>query len=149
MAAFQGRATTAEIALTAATARTLLQLLAPANHRVRLLGWGIFFDGTSPTAEPVQVRLLRQTSAGTMSALTPVKTDASLAETLLTTAQHTATVEPAAGDVLWAGEVHPQAGYSELLPWGTEILIQGGGRIGIEATAPAGVNARAWVSFEE
>ena len=92
MSAFIGIATTAEIALTAATAKTIMQLVAASNHRVKLLEWGVYFDGTSTTAEPVQVRLLRQTTAGTMSSLTPTKNDDSLAETLQTTAQHTATL---------------------------------------------------------
>lgn len=149
MAAFQGAATTAEIALTAATAKTVLQLVAATNHRVKVLSWGVYFDGVTSTAEPVQVRLLRQTTAGTMTSLTPVKRDNSLSETLLTTAQHTATAEPTAGDVLEAKEVHPQGGYEKLYPFGQEVIIGGGGRLGIELTAPAGVNVRAEVIFEE
>lgn len=149
MAAFQGQAATAEIALTAATAKTILQLVAAANHRVKILGWGVFFDGTSTTAEPVQVRLLRQTTAGTMTALTPTKRDDSIADTLLTTAQHTATAEPTAGDLLEAIEVHPQSGYQVMYPLGAEPIVGGGDRVGIECTAPAGVNVRATVIFEE
>lgn len=149
MAAFQGQAATAEIALTAATAKTVLQLVAAANHRVKILGWGVFFDGTSTTAEPVQVRLLRQTTAGTMTALTPTKRDDSIADTLLTTAQHTATAEPTAGDLIEAIEVHPQQGYQVLYPLGVEPIIGGGDRVGIECTAPAAVNVRAVALFEE
>ena len=149
MAAFIGSATTAEIALTAATAKTVIQIVAAANHRVKILGWGVYFDGVSSTAEPVQVRLLRQTTAGTMSALTPIKWDDSIADTLLTTAQHTATAEPTAGDVLEVKEIHPQQGYEKLYPLGQEPIIGGGDRVGIECTAPAGVNVRAEVRFEE
>lgn len=149
MAAFQGQAATAEIVLTAATAKTVVQLVAAANHRVKILGWGVFFDGTSTTAEPVQVRLLRQTTAGTMTALTPTKRDNSLSESLLSTAQHTATAEPTAGDLLEALEVHPQQGYQVLYPLGVEPIVGGGGRVGIECTAPAGVNVRATIIFEE
>jgi hypothetical protein len=126
-----------------------VQLVAAANHRVKILGWGIFFDGTSTTAEPVQVRLLRQTTAGTMSALTLTKRDDSIADTLLTTAQHTATVEPTAGDVLEVVECHPQQGYQVWYPMGAEAILGGGDRIGIDATAPASVNVRAAVYFEE
>ena len=149
MAAFQGAATTAEIALTAATAKTVLQLVAAANHRVKLLSWGIYFDGVTAAAEPVQIRLLRQTTAGTMSALTPVKRDDSIGETLQTTAQHTATAEPTAGDVLEVKEIHPQMGYEKLYPFGGELIVGGGDRLGIEVTAPAGVNCRAEMAFEE
>jgi hypothetical protein len=149
MAAFIGKAVTAEIALTGATAKTCLQLVAAANHRVKLLGWKCAFDGISATAEPVQVRILRQTTAGTMSSLTPTKNDDSIADTLLTTAQHTATVEPTASDVLGGFEVHPQQGFAEWFPMGAEIIIGGGDRLGFEFTAPVGVNVRVEATFEE
>src|SRR3990172_7079678 len=149
MAAFQGIAQTAEVALSAATAKTVIQLVAATNHRVKVLRWGVFFDGVSVSAEPVQVRLLRQTTAGTMSSLTPVKLDDSLAETLQTTSQHTATAEPTAGDVVDVVEVHPQSGYEIIYPLGQEVIIGGGDRFGIEFTAPAGVNVRAKIVFEE
>ena len=149
MARLNGIAQTAEVALTAATAKTVIQLVAAANHRVAVLGWGVFFDGTSVTAEPVQVRLLRQTTAGTASALTPVALDGSVGETIQTTAQHTATAEPTAGNVVDVAEVHPQQGYEVIYPLGQEVILAGGGRVGIECTAPAGVNVRAKIRFEE
>lgn len=149
MAAFQGQAATAEIALSAATAKTVLQLVAAANHRVKVLGYQLAFDGVSTTAEPVQIRVLRQTTAGTMTALTPTKRDDSIADSLLTTAQHTATAEPTAGDVLEAMECHPQQGYAVFYPMGAEIIIGGGDRVGWELTAPAAVNVRLTAWFEE
>ena len=148
MAAVIGVATTAEVALSGATAKTVLQLVAASNHCVKVKSWGVFFDGVSVTAEPVQVRLLRQTDAGTMSALTPVEKTIT-GVTLQTTAQHTATAEPTAGNVLAAREVHPQSGYQEIFPAGDEIIIGSAGRLGIECTAPAGVNVRAEITFEE
>lgn len=149
MAAFIGIAQTAEVALAAATAKTVVQIIAPTNHRVKILRWGVFFDGISGTAEPVQVALCRQSTAGTMSALTPVKADDSLAETLLTTAQYNATVEPTTGDVLDSVEVHPQSGYEIIYPLGQEMIIGGADRVGIVCTAPATVNARCKLIFEE
>lgn len=148
MSAIYGIAQTSEVALAAATAKTVIQLVAPTNHRVRVLGWGVFFDSTSVAAEPVQVRLLRQTTAGTMSALTPVQSQP-VAETMQSTAQHTATVEPTAGDVVDICEVHPQSWYEVRYPLGQEIIVAGAGRIGIECTAPANVNVRAKLIFEE
>lgn len=150
MADLFGTDQTAEIALTAATAKTVLQHVAPTNHRVKVMAWGVYFDGVSSTAEPVLVELLRQTTAGTMSALTPVKTDAA-SETLLSTAQHTATVEPTASDVLARIEVHPQSGYEKICstPGSQLYVIGGGGRLGIRCTAPAAVNVVAKIDFEE
>jgi len=149
MAAFQGVASITEDALVAATIETLIQLVAAANHRVKVLGWGIFFDGVSTTAEPVEVVLARQTTAGTASALTLVKMDDSIADTLLTTAQQDFTVEPTTTDVLAVVEVHPQQGYQIMYALGQEPIIGGGDRLGLRATAPAAVNARAVIYFEE
>jgi hypothetical protein len=140
-------AQTSEIALTAATAKTVIQIVSAANHPVKLLRWGVFFDGTSATAEPVQVRLLRQTTAGTMSSLTPVELT-NHGVTVQTSAQHTATAEPTAGNVLDIAEVHPQTGY-EVNLLGQEIILGSSARVGIECTAPAGVNVRAKIVFEE
>lgn len=150
MAAFHGSVTTsADVALVAATAKTVLQLVAASNHRVRVPRWGVAFEGTTTTAEPVLVRLLRQTTAGTMSAATPVKTDDSLGETLQTTAQYNASAEPTAGDVLFTWKVHPQTAYEKVYVMGTEVIIGGGDRLGIECTAPANVDCRAFFDFEE
>lgn len=141
-------ATTAEIALAAATAKTVLQIVAPTNQRLRVRRYSVAFDGVSPTAEPAQVRVLRQTTAGTMSSLTPVKLSAG-SETVQATAQHTATAEPTAGDVLDAFECHPQSGFDVVLPADMPLEVPGGTRLGIEVTAPATVNVRAKFWFEE
>jgi hypothetical protein len=141
----------ASIACTVGGAKTLIQVVAPAQIRVKILGWGVGFDGVLTTGQPVQIRVLRQSTAGTMSALTPVNTN-SVAETIQTTAQHTATAEPTAGNVLWSGAVHPQQGIVIQYPYGAEPIIPGGGRVGIEANVAAGqaaVNARAYVHCEE
>lgn len=149
MARVRGVVTTeGEIALAAATAKTVLQLVAAANHPVAVKGFGVSFDGTSATAEPVQVDILRQTTAGTMSAATPVE-ETNTGTTLQTTAQKTATAEPTAGNVLRRYEVHPQAGILEKFTIEDELILAGGGRLGIRCTAPANVNVTAHISFEE
>jgi hypothetical protein len=142
--------TTAEVALAAATAKTVLRVKAATNQRARLKRWGVFFDGTSVTAEPVQVRLLRQTTDGTGTANTGrVVSPGGAAEAVQTAAIDSCTAEPTAGDVLDAVEVHPQAGYEVIFPMDQEVDIPGGGRVGIECTAPAGVNVRSKMVIEE
>lgn len=148
MAGILCSATTAEIALTAATAKTVIQIVAPTNQRLIVKSFGVFFDGVSTTAEPVQVRVLRQTTAGTMSSLTPAMISAG-SETLQATAQHTATAEPTAGNVLDVYEVHPQAGLEKMIPLDQKWEVPGGTRLGIECTAPSGVNVRAKIIYEE
>ena len=84
-----------------------------------------------------------------MSALTPVALDGSVGETIQSSAQHTASAEPTAGNVLDVVECHPQQGYETKYPLGQEPIIATAGRIGIECTAPSGVNVRAKIFFEE
>lgn len=141
----------ASVAATVGGAKTVIQVVAPSNIRVKILGWGVGFDGILTTGQPVQVRLLRQTTAGTMSALTPVNTN-SVAETIQSTAQQNATAEPTAGNVIWIGAVHPQQGIVLQYPYGSEPIIAGGGRVGLEVNVQAGqsaVNARAYMICEE
>jgi hypothetical protein len=150
MAGLIAEAVCASNALVAATAETLLQLVAAANHRDKLLGWGVFFDGVSPTGVPVLVELMRQTDAGTSSANTPrLVAPSGAAETIQTTARDSFTVEPTPSDILERRLVHPQQGFEIIYPQGGEPTIPGGGRIGIRCTAPAGVNAVAKMKFEE
>ena len=149
MAAFIGIAQITEEALAAATEETIIQLVAAANHRVKILSWGVFFDGVSGIAEPVQVELARQTTSGSAISLALVKMDDSIADTLLTTAQQDFSAEPAKGDVLQSINCHPQSGYEKIFPLGQEPIIGGGDRIGIICTAPAIVNVRGMIVFEE
>ena len=144
-----GVGTISEQALVAATAQTLVQLIAAANHGITILGWGVFFDGISPTAEPVQIELARQTTAGTASSLTLVKYNDSNGDSLDTTAQQDVTAEPTKGDVLDVAECHPQASIQKYYPYGKEPKVGAGDRIGLICTAPAAVNARVWILFEE
>lgn len=140
---------TGEIALSAATAKTVLQVASPTNQRVKIKGWGVYFDGTSVSAEPVQIQLVRQTTAGTMTSVTPAKCDDSLAESVQSTAAVNASVEPTSGDVLQYREIHPQSGYEHTYGVCDEDWIKGGGRVGIICTAPSGVNVIPWMKCEE
>jgi len=137
--------------LAAATAETVLQLVAAANHRVLVVEWGISFDGTVNTNEPVTVELLLQTNAGTSSSLTVQKMNEGDNETLQTTALQDFAAEPT-GTTIVAPPVlvHPQGGYTWqaggfVLP----IPIIGGSRLGMRCTAPDAVNCRPYMIFEE
>jgi len=148
MAGVRGVAQTAEIA-TGTNKKTLLQLIAAANHRVVVTEVSIGFDGTSNTAQPILVQLLRQTDAGTVTGLTCQKIDETDDETLQTTAGHTATAEPTGTTEIMGEDVHPQGGYTWQARPGDEIIIKGGGRLGLAVTAAAGVNAKVRMRFEE
>ena len=134
---------------TGTSKKTLLQLVAASNHRVKVSEWGISFNGTSTTAAPIEVEIARQSDAGTATSLTLQKIDADGDETLQTTGQHTATSEPTESAVIRREYVHPQAGYTWQAPFGQEIVINGGDRLAIVVTAGASVSAQAHFVFEE
>ena len=134
---------------TGTSAKTLIQIVAASNHKVKIDEISISFNGVSNTAEPIRVDVLRQTTAGTMSSLTLRKDPDDWDETIQTAAQHTSTGEPTPGDVLMTEYVHPQQGYTWQAPFGREIVIGGGDRLGIRVTAAASVSAVARVSGEE
>lgn len=141
---------TAAVALAAATPKTVLQLNAPANQRLKIQRVGVFFDGASPTAVPVLVQLIRKTGAGTGSALTLTKLVASDSETIQTSATENHTVEgTGTTDVIDQWLVHPQMGVDITYAFGQEKIIAGGGRVALVCNAPAVVNVRAKIDFEE
>lgn len=126
--------TTARIATgTGGAAKTLLQVVAPANQRVKVKRVVFTFRGVDATQPPIKVDLLTQTTAGTMSALTPTKDPPDADETIQTTAQHTATAEPTAGTVRRTRLVSPVAAY-EFFFGEKGLLVLGGTRLGFRVT---------------
>ena len=143
--------TTAEIALVATTAKTVAQLITATNVPILITGWGIFFDGISSTAEPIQVRLVKQTTAigGTPTTNNPVKINGQGTLQATGTIYGGSPTEPTITDTLDLAEIHPQSGYEVKYPSDQYIELDGGSRCGIEATAPANVNARIKIFFKE
>lgn len=131
--------------------KTLLQLLAATNVKVRVKEISISFNGTSNTATPILCEVVRQTSAGTLTNVTTLRPwDDDLVETLQTTAKDTATVEPTdSGGVPIAEYVHPQQGFLWQGRWADELIIKGAGRLGFRVTAGASVSAAIRMMGEE
>jgi len=149
MAGVRFQVDSGDVAFTAAT-KTILQIIAAANVRLRIERVTFSFKGISATEVPVACELLRQTTAGTMSAATPAKVNESDDETLQVTAQHTATVEPTASTVKAANPVHPQISYSFVFPPGRDLYVKGGERLGCRLLSPAQAGTvRVFVEGEE
>lgn len=129
--------------------KTLVQIKAATNQRVIVREVSVSFKGTSNTASPVLVQVIRQSTTGTMTGFTPVKYDSAMGETLQTTAQHTATAEPTTTDILMSEEVHPQGAYTWQAPFGGELPVKGGEYLGIAVTAAADVTCVARFNCEE
>jgi hypothetical protein len=140
------------VAAASAAAKTLLQVVAGSTKRLAVKSFEVSFDGADSTKTPILVELLRQTTAGTASALTLVKHDEA-SEAAIATAQQTVTAEPTAGDVLSSVYLSPAGGiYSYQFPLGDEPVVAVSGRIGIRVTTVAGSgtpNVAAWLKFSE
>jgi hypothetical protein len=149
MAGKCGIALQKSIALGVATAKTVIQLVAAANHPIDLTEISVGFDATDSTFEAVEVELVRQTTAGTATALTIVKANDSDADTFDTTAQHSATVEPTTTDVLRIWRIHPQTGYAYQLSTAAPIHVGAADRVALRITSANAVNVDAYMTFEE
>jgi hypothetical protein len=149
--------TSGGIAMVTNTAiKTILQINTPTNQRIKVNEWDIAFNGTSNTAAPILVELVRQTSAGTGgNALTLIKLNNSDQETLQTSGQYgpTTTIwttEPTDSSIIPFCEfVHPQQGYAWRARFGNDLQVQGGTRLGLRVTAAASVNVTARLAAEE
>lgn len=140
----------AAVALVAATAKTVLYLKAGANLPLDVSEWWTEFDGTSGSAVPVLVELLRFTTDCTVTSATPTSKGSILnAATAYFTGGSNASVEGTAGDVLYRHNVPPTAGKHVMFPLGDEIQVGKGERLGIRITAPAGVNVLAGFGVRE
>lgn len=125
-----------EVALVAGVAKTVIMLTAPANHRVKAIGFSVFFKDVVVTDTPVKIELGRCTTAGTPgSSPSPVKKDDSFAETVLTSGGINFSAEPTYTDIIQTLEIHPQTGIEKYYPLTQEIKIKGGGRLGVRMTA--------------
>jgi len=140
---------TAAVALVAATEKTAVQVNAPAQQRLLVKRVGIFFDGASTTAVPVLVKLILVSTAGTNTALTLSKLVSSDSETIQSTAGENATAEGTNSTLLDQWFIHPQMGLDLTYAFGQEKVVVGGGRVAIKCTAPATVNVRTKIDFDE
>jgi hypothetical protein len=149
MAALQGQVSLGLTPLVASTAKTVIRVKAPTNQRAKVLGYGFYFDGTSNSAQPVQIQIGRISADGTFTAATPMPNEEELTETFQTVVGLNASAEPTYSSYLKTLTVHPQLGYEYLAPLGQEIIVKGGGMLGFVINAPAAVDVRGYLMFEE
>lgn len=140
------------VAAASAAAKTMVQVVAASTSRPRIKAWEVSFDGADSTKTPALVELIRQTTAGTSSALTLVKANEA-DPAANATALQTFTAEPTAGDVLASVYLSPAGGiFSYQYPLGDEPVVAASGRVGIRVTTVSGTgtpNVAAWLKFEE
>lgn len=140
-----------DIALTAATAKTVLSVINAANSLIRITEIGASFDGTSGSAEPVTVELCMSTeaTAGTATSHTIVQCYGS-PRTVQATGKRNFSAEPTVLTVCKRWLVHPQTGIVIQFPLGREPeMTTSADALVLRCTAPAGVNFQGYLQFEE
>ena len=151
MASVYSATTEGEEALTT-SAETVLCLIGAAATKARVVEWGIAFDSTSATSEPVRIRLVRTTADdGTATGATEKPWDPDN-PTPACSVKHSYTAEPTKeSQPLVELHCHPQAGLVVQYPLGREIVLDNSASAGlaIEVLAPAAVNCSAYIVWEE
>ena len=146
------------VALSAATAKTCLMILAPSTISGQLVEVSVTFDGVTATNTPVLVELVKSSNAtnstpGTgNTSVTPVQVrgdgntnGAGLAP--LFTAFAAATSEPTVLTVVKRWLVPPTSGLLYQAPLGRETAIVPSSGLGLRLNAPQTVNVRCGMEF--
>lgn len=151
MAAGYTAHTNGDVALSAATAKTVVSVINAANSLIRIVEIGVSFDGTSATAEPVTVELCysTQATAGTSTSHTITQVRGPT-RTVQATAARNYTAEPTSLTVWKSWLVHPTSGLVVQFPLGREpeCTVTSDALL-LRCTAPAAVNVNAYIEFEE
>lgn len=142
--------TNGAVALAAATAKTVLNVIGVANATFQITEFAISFDGASSTAVPVLVELCRSTqaTAGTSTAAT-VHQGRGPTRTAQCSGAVNYTAEPTVLTTYRRWLVHPQAGMVMQFPLGREPDQSGAAGLALRVTAPAAVNCQGHIEFEE
>jgi len=157
------RATTAPfepvvVALSAATTKTVLQVATPSTTDIRVLGWGVSFDGASGTAVPVICHLIQTDVAATsLTALSPDLWGNDLQPASLCVSGTSASGYGAGAEgtitavrLFDSQHVHPQAGYGILWPdVPKQPKVPVSKFLRIRCKAPAVVNVIPWILWTE
>lgn len=141
---------TADVALSAGVARTVLQLATGTQRKTWTELLDLNFESNTASDLPVLIQLCRQSSAGTgSSAVTPNPLDEGYPNALSTAIQ-APTAEPTTGVVVWQTQLTPVGG-TLILPFaeGKEPSMVVSSRFGLVVTAPQGQNCRAMWVFRE
>ena len=139
------------VALVAATAKTVLQIKAPTNQRLKIKTIRCMGKGIVVTDQPIYFRITRSSANfGTGSSATPGKTNTSNGETIQSTAFSNFTVEPTSPTHSgYEGDFHPQNGIMEQFQFDVPLEVAGGNSVNIEMTAAQAQTVNVSVLYEE
>lgn len=138
--------------LVAATAKTILAWINGATRRCKLLEVQLGFDSQTSTDHAVLIEVVRFTTDGTGTGVTPAPVDPAN-PAAIGTAKHSYTVEPTTPTIVIPGQrLTPQQGGTLIwqLPMTREILCSVSNLIGIRLTSPqAQSNVSCTMTVEE
>lgn len=145
------------VSLSAATAKTILAVIPATNKGLTLCEIDVSFDGVTASAVPVLVELVVSTggAAGTSSSVTPRPVRGGGFVTVTSSAAKTYSAEPTTLTTVREWLVPPTSGLIVQFPLGREpdahniTSHPAKGGLMIRCTAPATVNVRASMEFEE
>jgi hypothetical protein len=145
------------IALSAATIKTVLQVAVPSTTDIKIVGWGVSFDGAAGGSQvPIVISLIDDpTPCTTGTSLTPENWGNAQAPASLCvggaalTGYNFTEVTPTAPRYLDSQAESPQAGYGVWFPGAHQPRVGSSRFLRIRCTAPATVNAYPWVVWAE
>lgn len=152
--------TTAALApvTTGTVIKTLLQIATPATRKIKIVEWGISFDG-SAAATPIRCELIETNVAATVTAHVAAGVQgyeddnaaASLVTLGVSATGYTATAEGAITVTRYADLqlVAPTNQYVKQWPLGREFKVAASKFLRVRVTAVAAVNAYTYVVWEE
>lgn len=142
------------VVATGATVKTVLQVATPSTTDIRVVAWGVSFDGIASTAVPGVCALVDVDVAATVTTLTPelwgsADNQASLCVGGTAATGYNASAEGTitASRLLDGQQVHPQAGYSVWLP--ERPRAKASRFLRVRCTFAATVNVLPWVLWQE
>lgn len=134
--------TSADVALTAGAAKTVLGVDAAANAVVTLKAAHINFESTTASDGVALIELISAAEEGTASSVTPVNYTRSHTAAATCAGFENHTVEPATPTVVKSWQYPVQGGVDIPLPFLTPVQSAAGGFLGFRVTAPQNQNCR-------
>jgi hypothetical protein len=136
--------------------KTHIQIATPSTTDLKVLGWGVSFDGTSATGAPGVVTLIDTNVAATVTSLTPAAWDNDRAPASLCVGGTSATGFNASAEgtitasrLLDGQNIHPQTGYSVWFPEDYAPTVAPSRFLRLRCLFAASVNCIPWVVWRE
>ena len=141
--------TSADVSLSAATAKTVLGFKAPSNAVITLRNAHINFESVTASDAVALIELVKGSADGTGTSETPINYNGAHTASCSFTAKHTYTVEPASLTVIKAWQYPVQGSADIPLPFFVPITSAAGGFIGFRVTTPQAQSCRISADVED